>query len=104
MLSVIVVNYRSSQLILDCIQSVYRFNEKLPLEIIIVDNDSGDNSEHNIISRFPGVKWIQMGYNAGFARANNAGMKVAAGNTFTCAIRKDACCQAASSMRASRRY
>lgn len=30
---------------------------------------------------FPQVQWLQMGYNAGFARANNAGIRLSKGNT-----------------------
>ena len=30
---------------------------------------------------FPQVRWVDMGYNAGFARANNAGIKIATGDT-----------------------
>lgn len=41
----------------------------------MVDNDSKDNSRETILSRFPQVQWIDMGYNAGFARANNKGMQ-----------------------------
>ena len=48
-------------------------------EWIIVDNNSGDNSKEIIMVRFPFVKWIQMNYNAGYARANNEGIKQATG-------------------------
>lgn len=49
-------------------------------EWLVVDNDSGDNSHDEIIQRFPFVHWIEMGYNAGFARANNAGIKASSGD------------------------
>lgn len=49
-------------------------------EWIVVDNDSGDNSEQMITQQFPFVQWIQMGYNAGFARANNCGIKASNSN------------------------
>jgi len=45
------------------------------VEWIVVDNDSKDNSSEIITRAFPFVKWIQMPYNAGFARANNEGIK-----------------------------
>jgi glycosyltransferase involved in cell wall biosynthesis len=48
--------------------------------MIIVDNDSGDNSEQAVRQAFPGVKWIGLPYNAGFARANNEGIRAAEGN------------------------
>ena len=58
------------------------FESAKSFEWIIVDNDSNDNSESIIKSAYPFVKWINMGYNAGFARANNAGMKLATGEVF----------------------
>jgi GT2 family glycosyltransferase len=70
------VNYRSSELTLACLETVVRFGDGA-LEIIVVDNDSGDNSRSLILSRFPQVRWIQMSYNSGFARANNAGIRQA---------------------------
>lgn len=81
-LSIIIVNYRSKALIFDCILSVQRFNTGLEYELIVVDNASGDSIEDDLKTRFPKVIFCQMGYNAGFARANNAGMKLASGNTF----------------------
>jgi GT2 family glycosyltransferase len=49
--------------------------------VIVVDNDSADGSETFITSKFPFVRWLQLGYNAGFARANNAGISIAKGDT-----------------------
>ncbi|HVE60929.1 MAG TPA: glycosyltransferase family 2 protein, partial [Chitinophagaceae bacterium] len=81
-LSIIIVNYNSSHLIIDCLQSIYRCNNHNFFEIIIVDNASKDDSKDLIYQKFTGVKWIDMGYNAGFARANNEGMKSAMGDVF----------------------
>ncbi len=81
MLSIIIVNFRSSPLIIDCLHSLRRFDPQLHAEIIVVDNASGDNSHELILGEFPQVKWIDMGYNAGFARANNAGIRAATGDT-----------------------
>ena len=81
-LSIIIVNYRSIALILDCIHSIYKETSDTDFEIIVVDNASGDNSEQLLAAAFPAVRWIQVGYNAGFARANNAGMQHAKGDTY----------------------
>ena len=67
---------------MDCLHSLYAFNSLLSFEVIVVDNHSGDESEHVIKSNYPQVKWLQMGYNAGFARANNAGIKAAEGQVY----------------------
>jgi GT2 family glycosyltransferase len=78
-LSIILVNYKSPHLALDCIKSIYRETKKLSFEIIVVDNFSEDNSREVILQEHPALIWIQMPYNAGFARANNAGIKAADG-------------------------
>lgn len=80
MLSILIVNYRSAELITVCLHSLFQFNQASDFEIIIVDNDSKDRSQEIIKKYFPQVNWIDMGYNAGFARANNAGIKAASGN------------------------
>jgi hypothetical protein len=63
----------------DCIDSIYSETKNCSFEIIVVDNDSGDDSKNIILHKFPNIIWIQMEYNAGFARANNAGIKIASG-------------------------
>lgn len=81
-LSIIIVNYRSTALIIECIDSIIQYNVDFDFEIIVVDNDSKDDGKEKIVGLFSFVKWVEMGYNSGFARANNAGMKIAKGDTF----------------------
>ncbi len=71
-ITIIIVNYKSMDLILDCIKSIYGQTKNITFEIIVVDNNSGDNGQEILGSAYPDVRWIQMNYNAGFARANNA--------------------------------
>ncbi len=78
-LSIIIINYKSAQHVLKCIKSIYKETLAHAFEIIVVDNNSEDNSETLICTAFPEVTWIQSGYNAGFARANNIGIKAAQG-------------------------
>ncbi len=77
-LSIIIVNYKTPRLLLNCLASVVQFGVQ-DTEIIVVDNFSQDDTESLLREHFPGVQFIQMGYNAGFARANNAGIQVAKG-------------------------
>ena len=65
---------------LACIQSVYNETLKYSFEILVVDNHSEDDSESKIRAAFPGITWIQTGYNAGFARANNNGIRASSGD------------------------
>jgi GT2 family glycosyltransferase len=77
--SIVIVNYKTPQLLKACVQSIIDTTNHLSYEIIVVDNNSEDESEQLIVEHFPDVTWINSGYNAGFARANNMGIKVAAG-------------------------
>jgi GT2 family glycosyltransferase len=77
--SIIIVNYKTPALLLDCLQTIHSSASASHSEIIVVDNDSQDNSEQLVLSAFPHVRWIQMGYNSGFARANNEGIRQAKG-------------------------
>ncbi len=80
MLSIIIVNYNSAELVTDCLRSLFHHNGTADMEVIVADNDSRDDSRTKVLSSFPGVHWIDMGYNAGFARGNNAGMRAAKGD------------------------
>ncbi len=77
--SVIIINYKSARLVLDCVASVYEQTRLHSFEIIIVDNNSQDDCRERVLSRYPNSVWLQTGYNAGFARANNAGIRIAKG-------------------------
>ncbi len=77
--SIIIINYKSARLVMDCIKSIYQHTHQYSFEIIIVDNDSKDNCEAMALRAYPNTRWLQTGYNAGFARANNAGIRIAAG-------------------------
>ena len=80
--SIIIINYKSCALVMDCIQSIVQQTKLGSYEIIVVDNDSKDGAKEKILSAYPEVKWLQLDYNAGFARANNAGMKIAKGDHY----------------------
>lgn len=78
-ISIIIVNYKTPEYLFNCIQSIFKNRYGLSLEIIVADNHSQDESEHLIKTNFPEVLWINMDYNSGFSRANNAGIKQAKG-------------------------
>ncbi len=80
--SILIVNYKTPHLLTDCLRSVYSHTTGVSLEVIVVDNDSGDNSREIVLAQFPAVQWIDMGYNAGFSRANNRAMNAATGRHF----------------------
>ncbi|MDZ7933458.1 MAG: glycosyltransferase [Emticicia sp.] len=77
--SIIIVNYRTPELIVECIKTIKQFTTQVTYEVIVVDNASKGDDEGYIKSFFPETVWLSMNYNAGFARANNAGMRIVKG-------------------------
>ncbi|GIO92505.1 glycosyltransferase family 2 protein [Paenibacillus lactis] len=77
--SILIVNYNTRQLTLDCLRSVYASETEFTYEVIVIDNDSKDDSVQAIRQEFPLVKLIENTQNTGFAKANNQGMAAAQG-------------------------
>jgi len=77
--SIIFVNYNTCKLTCDAIDSVYKFTKNLNIEIILVDNNSVDNSVNEINKKYPSVQIIENRKNLGFGKANNKGMEKANG-------------------------
>jgi GT2 family glycosyltransferase len=80
--SIIFVNYNTCRLTIDAIDSVYKFTKDLNFEIIVVDNNSMDNSVNEIKNKFPHVNVIENKKNLGFGQANNKGMEIAKGKYY----------------------
>jgi len=78
-LSIIIVNYNAEDLLLNCIKSIYECENSITFEIIVIDNNSKDNSRKSICAKFSQIKWIQNDTNLGFAAANNQGIEASQG-------------------------
>jgi GT2 family glycosyltransferase len=78
-LSVIIVNFNTLDLVLDCLRSLYKATESVSKEVFVVDNGSTDGSAEGIRSAFPRVILIQNERNLGFARASNMALGRARG-------------------------
>lgn len=76
--SFVIVNFRTPDLVLRCVQSIWEHTKKYPYEIIIVDNASGDDSLEKL-GRLKHVSLIANTSNLGFGAANNIGARVANG-------------------------
>jgi GT2 family glycosyltransferase len=74
-LSVIIVNWNTRELLLNCIESFYRTVKGLTSEIFVVDNGSTDGSVDSVRRTFPEIELIQNERNLGFARANNEALR-----------------------------
>ena len=79
-LSIVLINYNTEHYLLDCIDSIYRETNGISFEVIVTDNNSNTNIKDTLANRFPKVRYHDMGYNAGFARANNAGTRISKGD------------------------
>lgn len=77
--SVIIVNYNTTQLVIDCIETIYEHTKDVNFEIIVVDNNSPNRSIEKLNDIFPYVKLILNDKNSGFGAANNLGNKYAIG-------------------------
>src|SRR5574344_1075300 len=78
--SVIIVNYKTSKLVVDCINTIIEHTTGLSYEIIVVDNDSKDDIDEVIQRNFSSkVNVLLLPENIGFGKANNEGMKIATG-------------------------
>ena len=78
-LSVIIVNYNGLKYLQNCLESLYDNLKNIHFEIIVVDNNSGDESCHFIKQYFPDVKLSESKENLGFGKANNYGVQHADG-------------------------
>lgn len=74
--SIVIVSWNVKDLLLDCIKGFYGFED---IEIIVVDNNSTDNSIEEINRIYPDVITIQNFTNKGFAIGNNQGFEIARG-------------------------
>lgn len=75
-LTIIIVNRNTSELLSQCLNSIYETSSRYAFEIIVVDNGSTDDSVAMVETRFPAVKLIKNDGNQGFARANNQGLDI----------------------------
>lgn len=83
--SIVIVNYNTIELLLNAIDSVKEKTIGITYEIIVVDNNSSDNSEQIIIKKYSNdVTYIKLSENIGFGRANNEGFKIAKGRNVLC--------------------
>ena len=78
LVSIIIVNYNSGDLILDCVQSILE-SSYTNLEIILVDNASSDDSHKVCKEKFQSVFLIENKQNLGYCEGNNVGIKNAKG-------------------------
>jgi GT2 family glycosyltransferase len=78
--SVIIVNFNAGKYLTDCIKSV--LSSSIPVEVIVSDNGSTDDSLIEVRKAFPyekRLRIIENGANLGFAKANNLAFQKSSG-------------------------
>ena len=78
-LSIIIVNWNTKDLLLQCLKSVYKAVKEMETEVIVIDNGSQDGSRIEVTGTFPAVQLIENSKNLGFAKAANQGLRKASG-------------------------
>ena len=86
--SIVIVNWNTKKLLLDCIGSILNVTLEHGVEVIVVDNGSHDGSSETVMARFPEVKVICNDSNLGFAKANNIGIRASTGR-YICLVNSD---------------
>jgi GT2 family glycosyltransferase len=72
----IVLNWNGKYDTLQCLDSLQR-QERVTLDVMVVDNGSTDGSVAAVREGFPAVRVLETGANLGYAGGNNVGMKFA---------------------------
>jgi GT2 family glycosyltransferase len=81
-LSVILVNYNTTALVVDCLRSLRRQIDPGRLEVILVDNASDEFDAQQILLVWPEVRFVVSATNLGFGQGNNLGAREATGQYF----------------------
>lgn len=78
-ISVIIVNYNTRDVTAEAVASVLRHGGGLEIEVIVVDNDSHDDSVEVLRAAFPQLTVVDTRHNGGYAWGNNVGLHRARG-------------------------
>ena len=88
---IIIVNYRTADLVVECLRSLYpQINELSGGRVLVIDNASGDGSVASLnhaVQREGWTDWVNilpLERNGGFSFGNNAGVRVALASPLSC--------------------
>ncbi|MGL5563877.1 MAG: glycosyltransferase family 2 protein [Tannerellaceae bacterium] len=76
--SILIVNYKTEELVCECISSIQTYTQSVSYEIIVADNNSGDSLDR-IRKEYPEVQVIALPENVGFGAANNIAYQASKG-------------------------
>jgi GT2 family glycosyltransferase len=87
-LSVVILNYNVRYFLEICLKSVEAATKDIDAEVIVVDNNSSDDSCKMVSELFPAVNLISNKENSGFSKGNNIGVDQAQGE-YLCILNPD---------------
>ncbi|WP_309613533.1 glycosyltransferase family 2 protein [Flavobacterium sp.] len=87
-LSIIILNYNVRYFLELCVLSVQKAIQNLNAEIIVIDNNSSDDSCAMMKQLFPNIKLIENKENSGFPKGNNIAVAAAKGE-YICILNPD---------------
>jgi GT2 family glycosyltransferase len=79
LLSIIIVNYNVKYFLAQCLYALQKAITGIETEVIVIDNNSTDESVAYLQPQFPQVSFIANKENTGYAKASNQGWKMATG-------------------------
>jgi GT2 family glycosyltransferase len=75
-ISIIIVNWNTRDVLVECLQSIRRYTGDLDTEVIVVDNASSDGSQGMLKTMFPWVRLVASERNMGYGAANNVALSI----------------------------
>src|SRR4029077_12975325 len=72
--SALIVTHNAKDLLLQCLQAVFA-SADVPVEGVVVDNDSSDGSAAAVTTEYPNATVLIQERNLGFGRAANVGLE-----------------------------
>lgn len=73
LLSIVVLSWNTSDLLAACLASLRAVRSEVDFEVIVVDNDSSDDSADRVAREFPEMTLVRNARNDGYAIGNNIG-------------------------------
>lgn len=78
-LSIIILSYNTEKLLDRCLVSIINQKSAISVEIIVVDNNSEDQSVAMVEKKYKTVKLVKNKMNLGYSAGNNTGIRIATG-------------------------
>lgn len=79
-LSIIILNYRAEKFCSKALEALAKHPFKGEMEIILVDNGSGDGSIERLKQKWNQVRFVALSENLGYGRGNMKGVEIAKGD------------------------